>query len=995
MELNCLYDIEISPKDIFNSMKKNIYNKFSIISFTSISKEYLLIRNYLFNLIKKISSQIGFKSQTYFLSLYYLDITFSQNKKIDCNYNVLGLAFLLLSAKYCENDPSVPELRYFIKIYNRIVGNKNSITVSDLFYSEVIACKMLNHKLNYYTIYDFNSFLFTNNILKPEQLKDLNISDYNNNLNKDFRFSLKTRNILEKIYRKSRYYLDNLIETTIGLKYNTILISIYIMKKSIENILLIENNFNEYDFSLKEKFLKKTNDCFNSIIKGYYNFDYEHNPEYQKLIEDYDFIKIFKQTGKIKEDFSPRQRFNNPSNSLSKTPNKSINIKSLNQRISEINFSSTKNNNNLLKSGNIHNKMSSTNSLNILSEKNVPKVSQEKYFNLNQKILCRNLGIDNCIQNYRKIGNSNNDVNKLSFLLKLNAKKISNNNLNNYDIKNDSMNSTSPFKFGTLDKNLKYNFQKENDENNKKELILKKTKTKDFNKNNYSSYNNLIGNETILNHINSNLNKPYYKKVVQNYGNKLRNFNQISNKFNYDNNDDINLDIKNAENSELNNERLNKPVYNIVNRMPKYKLNNNPNQEEIINHSKTKINLNKQYSFNRNKDINISNFKKDQREETNSNKKEKKISKLLHINLNQKLSENSINTPLGSNFINKKTIEDFFSSTNYINKSMTKKFETKTIKPENSLTKSLNNKIINIRANQLNQNSLMQKKTTLLNLGLKDLHLKGINYDSNEFNLDKKGLLDYFIDSNENIFCNNLSTGGNGRRYSLITLKKNKEKETNNFNKNNKILLTDFTLSNNEKTQNLDGDLHDYPNMGIQRFNTKTFKPQNQSKRIQVKKNKFENDSINNKRIEKSKNYKKFKSINSSTYKGFSNKSNDFRNYYQGINDEDSNLFNKKNLLLYSLKNKQIEENNLSNIAQHFKKNPSTIVINNNININFGNKNNIIGKEQKRYKNIFKNSQIQINNNNGQNSISSLLNKIPLCYKNSENNINVRKKNYY
>ena len=158
MELNCLYDIEVPPKEIFNLMKTNIYNNFSTNSFSSISKEYLSIRNDLFYLIKKISSKMGFKSQTYFLSVYYLDILFSQNKKIDCNHNILGLACLLLSAKYCENDPCVPELKYFIKIYNRLVGSKNSISVSDLFYSEVIACKMLNHKLNYYTIYDFNSF---------------------------------------------------------------------------------------------------------------------------------------------------------------------------------------------------------------------------------------------------------------------------------------------------------------------------------------------------------------------------------------------------------------------------------------------------------------------------------------------------------------------------------------------------------------------------------------------------------------------------------------------------------------------------------------------------------------------------------------------------------------------------------------------------------------------------------------------------------------------
>ena len=53
--------------------------------------------------------------------------------------------------------------------------------------------------------------------------------------------------------------------------------------------------------------------------------------------------------------------------------------------------------------------------------------------------------------------------------------------------------------------------------------------------------------------------------------------------------------------------------------------------------------------------------------------------------------------------------------------------------------------------------------------------------------------------------------------------------------------------------------------------------------------------------------------------------------------------------------------------------NPSTIVINNNININFGNKSINGFKEKKKY---------------GPNSISSLLHKIPLFYKSADNGIN-------
>ena len=120
MELNCFYKTELSPKEIFNSMQKNIYD-FSPNSI-SMNSKYLKIRSKLLNLLRTISAKMCFKSQTYFLSIYYLDILFtnSKNKKIELNYNIMGLACLLLSAKNCENDPVVPELKYFKIIKSQI-----------------------------------------------------------------------------------------------------------------------------------------------------------------------------------------------------------------------------------------------------------------------------------------------------------------------------------------------------------------------------------------------------------------------------------------------------------------------------------------------------------------------------------------------------------------------------------------------------------------------------------------------------------------------------------------------------------------------------------------------------------------------------------------------------------------------------------------------------------------------------------------------------------
>ena len=183
-------------------------------------------------------------------------------------------------------------------------------------------------------------------------------------------------------------------------------------------------------------------------------------------------------------------------------------------------------------------------------------------------------------------------------------------------------------------------------------------------------------------------------------------------------------------------------------------------------------------------------------------------------------------------------------------------------------------------------------------------------------------------------------------------------------------------------------DFLDFEN--IKKFNTKTFKNKelNKSKRIQVKKNKFEGMAGSDKNEEKLRPYIRMKSQNSSLYKEVTEQNNNFKNFEMS-DGEEVNTFNPKNFVLYK---KYDEENNINNFGE---KNTSTIVINNNININFGNKSNVGVSDKKKYNNLIKNSQIQINNSNGPNSISSLLNKIPLCYKNSENNINIRKKKYY
>ena len=72
--MNKNYNIELFPDEIIQTMRKSIYyNYLYFKSYSDINKDYLSIRNALFSLIHKVSNKMNFKSNTYFLSAYFLD----------------------------------------------------------------------------------------------------------------------------------------------------------------------------------------------------------------------------------------------------------------------------------------------------------------------------------------------------------------------------------------------------------------------------------------------------------------------------------------------------------------------------------------------------------------------------------------------------------------------------------------------------------------------------------------------------------------------------------------------------------------------------------------------------------------------------------------------------------------------------------------------------------------------------------------------------------
>ena len=299
MEVISLYEMEVSPIEILSLMKDNIYNYNKKQSLMDIDKNYIVQRKFLISLIRKISRKIGFKSQTFFMAVNYLDIIFSKKSDIFYNYSLLAVGCLIISYKFCENVPLRPIFKYFVNLYNNEVKDDNyKITKEDLFKYEIIICKILDYKLNYYTIYDFNFFFFGNGIIKIEQLKKLNydITALNteiNNSSTNMNSSSQIKKILIKIYERSRHYLDIIIENLICLKYDSLLISICIMENSIDYVLLNEINLtNELKYQISVSNDKESREKFKNLlnkIEGLRSLD--SNEYIKSLKRNYEMYK--------------------------------------------------------------------------------------------------------------------------------------------------------------------------------------------------------------------------------------------------------------------------------------------------------------------------------------------------------------------------------------------------------------------------------------------------------------------------------------------------------------------------------------------------------------------------------------------------------------------------------------------------------------------------------------------------------------------------------
>ena len=982
MDENIIYESEVSPKEIIKQMKINIYNNFTSYNNTLINLDYLLYRPSIFSLIRKISNKIGFKSQTFFLSAYYLDILHLKYKKIDLDLKVISLACLLLAAKYAENDQNVPNLPVFVAIFNSIVGYRDLISNKELFFAEVLACKLLEYKLNYFTIYDFDSFFFGHGIIKIEQLKGLNngikmINDDFNDINMDItENSVYIRKILEKIYRKSRYYLDMIINNgNICLKYNSLIISVVIMKKSVEDVLLKEQKIKEY--YIKE-FKEKTAKCFKEIMSEIYQIDYESMDDYKNLISDNELLNIFQEKNKRSYNYikdtnlkflSKKENANNLNvnnrygNFLNNTLNGKVFIKKLDysQNVDKFNFSkinrsrieseednlyssqykqqriSVPKKYNLSKNYNdLANFNSSfTNQLNISKNINLSRAKQYSQINKAKDIsLKRRSGIDslNILGIYMNTYTNNfyNKKRKESNSLNKNIIK----NMKNLNV-NDSYEDTKKL-INIIDNNKSFQNdnqvlftevaqQKNKNIENYEKMVLKKrffnriNRPTDFSISHLNESGNLQNMGTFIDkHPSQNIPKPYFKKVIKNVTNYTIKTNSKTNSF-YST---VNNNLYNPNLRKDNKLITSNPLISVKKENNDIPLDNELNIEKLNFHNKQNATLEVMKSFN-NGNI-LANYKSNHLFNLKEKRKEEKLLTINNDTINQNKERQRLLFMRMRNINNKINLQRTLNKTEFQNNEIENPISKRKFHVSNAVKNEDN---LPSKENSENNNKDKIYENQTLNVSINNKRKMNKNIISNIIReLKPKNIKNKNID-------NKNSEKNISEKYKII--QKELKKEKIEFPKS-----SIFKLLNRTKTLNVDKlDLSkEEQNSELMSKLPKNLNNSNQEKRINIIKNTqtldFENQ-VND--INESKNIQKLM-FNTIDKDNFQNDKKD-KNIEEITN-------NTKNLSLHNyhyrnyMKNKIKKENEkgLGKSKNKKKENSKTIVINNNININFNNK---------------------------------------------------------
>ena len=721
-------------------------------------------------LIKNINTCLDNNSSTFFLSLFYMDFIFenysleeiinedmndiflSNNIYKINTYVLLSLACLVISSKFNEKDPHVPDLNSFLRVYNKYSKFYCIFSLNELMKAEVYILKILKYKLNYYSLYQFVTFFFSNGILferdiqKSELIKKLKHSE---------------KKILEKIYVKSREILDLIIDDyeKYYILFNgreNYITAIEILIWSIENILNI-------------KIIDEQSICF----PLFYNI----NINYRRHIEIYSIIynilnknenlNISNSVINDNYNFNYSNYFINSKMNIIKKNNNNTNLCLMSVSNSNINLDD------IIKKQTILSDFKIKNSKSFYSFKNQDKSDDNiNYYLQNNEYNKINLDSSNILNSdispdiyFKNINKNNKSIdNKYGYSMSDNMIPIMSEEESK--LTNRENNIETNELIDDLTKEFNSNKFKDNEINEGKRDYLNYTKNFNISKNLLESYNN-------FNDIDSyNSNKKNYEKK-----NNYNNFDYIAKKINKDiksmNKRNLNIDYNNNNSSKS---TFYKSWFNNTNTSPKDILNKTKKIFDETNKRIIDYNNNENESSNImvNSYTNKSNYINHLKDINNNEKDRKKSTKTLNSNIydndyhsinkykEEKNKDKEKTIIINNNIQINNYIDKENNYANYYNNSQQNISDIENINFENYINKKYFNINKNSNTNIINKSStyLNNNKNKKVNKGKKNkkINFKKIGFleGINENYKDTKNSIDYNINSKskENIKIN-------------------------------------------------------------------------------------------------------------------------------------------------------------------------------------------------------------------------------------------------
>ena len=827
------------------------------------NKIYFEKRKEIKTLIKNMNTCLDNNSSTFFLALFYMDLIFenypiedimvdftilSENLYKIKYYVLLSLACFVIASKFNEKDPHVPDLNSFLRIYNKYSKFYFLFSLKELMVAEVNVLKILNYKLNYFSLYQFITFFFANGILFEKNIR-------NSNLNHKFKYSEKK--ILEKIYVKSREIVDFFLDDYDN--YNRLfngkenyITAIEILLWAIEKTLNIQ--------------IINEDNCFFPLY-------YQNSFNYSKHIQIYSIIDNFFNKNEI-----INKNISDNINNINDNYNFNYGNYFINSQMSII-----KNNNKnkcLISVSNSNNNFDDYYIKQKISSDYKTQTSKSYYFFKDND---KNDRIDyyGQISDLKKMNSDNTNLfnSRISYDNYQEENKINENN------ENKNKNTMSDYMIPIISKESK-ELKKRKREGNLKRNDLYRNLTKELTS---SLFQENDMSERKINYNNKKINnsKHLFKSV--------NNFNEISvysnnNKNNYEkksslvNNNNyvfkrINKDIKSTNKRNINIE------YNNSSKSTFYKslLNNtNPSPKDILNKTKKIFEeRNKRNIDYENKNMESSSIIVNSYLNKSNNNNLKDDINNKNFNFNKNISNTNLNNNFSDNNIIYKIKDDYIN--NKINKYKEEKSKENTIiinnniqinnylEKENNYSNYYNTSQQNINdIENINFENYINKKYFNINKNIKSIFLnnniknKKINRDKNKKKLNFKKI-NFLDEINEELKENK----NNNNDFSIVT-KNNKEKLKINKDKNNRILnlgqfQTYFDYSSFGKYKGMESSQRDFNLVKHIYYNNSNIIEKNSNN--YVKYNNLELKGVINNKIGKinhdSNNYQKYIKLNS------------------------------------------------------------------------------------------------------------------------------------